>query len=138
MSEHDAILFANAAFYAAFTARDMAALEKVWAKDKPLSCVHPGRSAITGREAVMRSWRAILDNPEAPRISCHGEKIQVHGDTAVVTCVEQLALASGAQFLMATNVFVRTGSIWAMVHHHAGPVQVDPGSIAAERKPALN
>lgn len=138
MSEHDAILFANAAFYAAFTARDMAALEEVWAKDRPLSCVHPGRTAITGGEAVMRSWRAILENPQAPKISCHGEKIQVHGDTALVTCIEQLAMASGAQFLMATNVFVRTGSIWAMVHHQAGSVQIDPGSIVAERKPAIN
>ena len=138
MSEHDAILFANAAFYAAFTAHDPAAMDKVWATDRPVCCVHPGRTALTSRDAVMRSWEAILGNPETPRMTCHAEKVQVHGDIAIVTCIEHLALPSGAQFLMATNTFARIGAIWQMVHHQAGPVQVDPRIAEPAPKPALN
>jgi ketosteroid isomerase-like protein len=138
MSEHDAILFANAAFYAAFAAHDMDAMENAWAKDRPISCIHPGRTALAGRDAVMRSWTAILGNPQTPRISCHAEKVYAHGDVAVVTCIEQFALPSGEQFLMATNVFVRAGAIWTMVHHQAAPVQIDPGTVEPPEKPALN
>lgn len=138
MSEHDAILFANAAFYAAFAARDADAMEKAWAKGHPVSCIHPGRAAIHGWDAVTRSWRAILDNPESPRITCHQEKVQVHGDVALVTCIEQVAVRDGAMFLMATNTFVRTGALWALVHHQAGAVHIEPGTIQAEPKHPLN
>jgi ketosteroid isomerase-like protein len=138
MSEHDAILFANAAFYAAFATRDMGAMENAWAKDRPITCTHPGRTALIGRDAVMRSWQAILGNPETPRISSHAEKVHVHDDVAVVTCIEHLPLPSGPQFLTATNVFVRVGAIWLMIHHHAGTVQVDPEIVETPQKPALN
>ncbi|MCA0201508.1 MAG: nuclear transport factor 2 family protein [Proteobacteria bacterium] len=138
MSEHDAILFANAAFYAAFSTHDARAMENVWAADKLVSCIHPGRTAITGREAVMRSWQAILGNPEVVRITPHAEKVHVQGDIAIVTCVEQVVIASGPQFLVATNIFVKTGAIWTMVHHHAGPAEVDPRLVQNPQKPALN
>lgn len=138
MSEHDAILFANAAFYAAFSTHDARAMEKVWAADKPVSCIHPGRTAITGRDAVMRSWQAILGNPEVVRITPHAEKVHVQGDIAFVTCVEQVVIASGPQFLVATNIFVKAGAIWTMVHHHAGPAEVDPRLVQNPQKPALN
>ncbi len=138
MSEHDAILFANAAFYAAFSSHDAEAMERAWSVDRPVSCIHPGRPAISGREAVMRSWQAILGNPEVLRISPHAEKVHVEGDVAVVTCVEQVVIAAGPQYLAATNVFVRTGAIWTMVHHHASPAEVDPRLVQPGQKPALN
>lgn len=138
MSEHDAILFANTAFYAAFAARDAEAMEKAWAKNRPVSCIHPGRPVIAGWDAVMRSWRAILDNPESPRITCHDAKVHLHGDMALVTCVEQVAVRDGVMFLMATNAFVRTGALWFLVHHQAGSVHIEPGTIQAEPKQPIN
>ncbi len=134
MSEHDAILFANAAFYAAFATRDVTAMETVWAKDAPISCIHPGRPALSGRAAVMRSWSAILGNPEVLTISSHGETVQLLGDVALVTCIEQIRIGAGAQFLAATNVFVRSGSVWLMVHHQAGGAQIDPATLKTEEK----
>lgn len=138
MSEHDAILFANSAFYAAFSAHDVHAMEKVWAADKAVSCIHPGRTAITGRDAVLRSWQAILGNPEVVRITPYAEKVHVQGDLAFVTCVEQVVIASGPQYLAATNIFVRKGAIWTMVHHQAGPAEVDPRLVETAQKPPLN
>lgn len=86
----------------------------------------------------MTSWRAILENPEAPRIACHGEHVSVLGDVAVVTCMEEIGGRRRSQYLMATNVFVRVGSLWALVHHQAGILNEDPGPVANERKPPLN
>ncbi|MEX1306362.1 MAG: hypothetical protein WEA84_14500 [Rhodovibrionaceae bacterium] len=51
MSELDAVVFANEAFYLAFANRDLAAMEK-----------------------VMESWTGILANSEAPRVSCRAPR----------------------------------------------------------------
>ena len=122
MSEREAILFANDAFYIAFSARDMAAMREVWASDRPVSCTHPGWATVYGRDAVLASLQSILRNPNAPKFKVHTEHIDMVGDAAVVTCVEEL---TGRQYLAATNVFIRAGSAWKMVHHQAGPANVD-------------
>lgn len=140
MSDHNAVLFANAAFYAAFAGRDAKAMEQVWSKDKPISCTHPGWQPLVGRDEVLQSWRSILGNNSSPEISCRQERTALYGDVAVVTCLEQITDGHGNdEFLTATNVFVRSGSIWTMVHHQAGPANVDPQALdEEEEKPALN
>lgn len=139
MSETQAVLFANSAFYTAFTARDLVAMEGVWSKDRSISCTHPGWQPLVGRAEVLASWRSILTNSAAPRIHCRAERAVVHGDCAIVTCIEQISDDKGnIEFLTATNVFVRAGSIWALVHHQAGPVKLDPQSLEDEERPPLN
>src|SRR5436189_231886 len=66
--QNDAILFANESFYRAFAARDAAAMEALWATDLPVACIHPGWAPLTGRAAVMQSWRNILSNANAPKV----------------------------------------------------------------------
>lgn len=126
MTDRTAVLFANAAFYTAFHNRDLKAMERVWAKDRPVSCIHPGWPALHGRDDVLRSWRGILGNAQAPKIRSRAERVEIYGDTAVVICVEDLA---DQQYLIATNVFVRAGSVWTLVHHQAGPANIDPTSF---------
>jgi hypothetical protein len=99
---------------------------EVWATTGPVSCIHPGWGILYGREAVLQSWQGILRNPRAPRIKMHNERVVQLGDAAVVTCVEEL---NGQQFLAATNVFVRDGSAWRLIHHQAGPANVDPQAL---------
>ena len=52
-----AILFANDAYYAAFADGDPAAMDALWARRAPVSCIHPGQTALTDRAAIMASWR---------------------------------------------------------------------------------
>lgn len=122
MSDHDAVLFANAAFYAAFSSRDQQAMQAAWSKTKAVSCVHPGWNIMYGRDEVLQSWQGILRNPNAPTVKVHNERVMVSGDTAVVTCIEEL---NERQFCVATNIFIREGSTWHMIHHHGGPANVD-------------
>ena len=56
MSELDAILFANEAFYRAFADREMSAMVDVWATEAPVSCIHPGWGLLEGLEEVLGSW----------------------------------------------------------------------------------
>jgi ketosteroid isomerase-like protein len=126
MSERDAILFANGAFYLAFSTRDMKAMAEVWAEHREVSCIHPGWAIIHGRAAVLKSWQGILRNPNAPKVKAHNERVEVIGEAAIVTCIEEL---SGRQFLAATNVFAKSGSSWRLVHHQAGPSNVDPQAL---------
>lgn len=113
-----AVLAANTTFYDAFTRRDVGAMDAVWSARSPVACIHPGWSALLGRDPVMASWRAILEGPGAPAIHCADAVAHVLGDSAFVTCFEHVP---GGQ-LVATNVFVREGGSWRMVHHQAGPV----------------
>ena len=126
--DHDAVLFANEAFYRAFATRDLAAMGEVWARHCPVACIHPGWEPLLGREEVMRSWERILGNPESPAISCRDAHATVFGDSALVVCFE--AVPGG--FLIASNLFVRLGAVWKLVHHQAGPTNGQPDEEAAE------
>ncbi len=117
MSDTQAILFANDAFYRAFADGDLAAMDAVWSREAPVVCIHPGWDRISGREDVMESWRSILEGANRPAIQIHGAKAFLYGDTAIVICYESLDQG----FLVATNVFVREDGAWRMVHHQAGP-----------------
>jgi hypothetical protein len=118
MTDKDAVLAANLEFYRAFGGRDLAAMERLWARAAPVACLHPGWTALTDRRSVMASWKAIMTSPEAPRIAVFDERVFLYGDTALVLCVEELAGGS----LAAGNLFIREGGDWRIVHHQAGQI----------------
>jgi ketosteroid isomerase-like protein len=115
--DHEAIIAANRAFYAAFSRRDFEALAEMWAISVPVACVHPGQPALLDRDSVLRSWQAILRNPNAPKAGVSDEFVIMRPGLAIVICRETLP---GGQ-LLATNGFVREGDVWKIVHHHAAP-----------------
>lgn len=119
-----AALVANQAFYDAFAAGDMGAMEEIWAKDASCACAHPGAPLLIGRETVLESWATILAAPQRPEIECFNPIAHVLGDSAYVTCYERLG--PGA-VLLATNVLVKEqDGRWRMAHHHASPTPMAP------------
>ncbi|HEX5453795.1 MAG TPA: nuclear transport factor 2 family protein [Stellaceae bacterium] len=116
MTDSEAVLAANRTFYRAFAARDIAAIEALWARRAPVACIHPGWPALVGRDAVVESWRGIMGNPASPNISCHDEEVLLYGDTALVLCREELDGGT----LIASNFFVREDGEWRIAHHQAG------------------
>ncbi len=119
------VLEANEAFYRAFAARDVAAMEAAWARAAPVACVHPGWDALDGRDEVLASFRAILESGAAPRVRCTMAQAHLLGEVAFVTCHE---LVEGAT-LVATNLFVREEGAWRLCHHQAS--QLAPGQARA-------
>lgn len=112
-----ALLFANETFYRAFADRDTTLMSAVWADREPVTCLHPGWPPVEGRDAVLQSWHAILTGPASPDIQCLHAKAGIHKDMGLVICYERI----GQDFLLATNVFIRSGNGWLMVHHQSGP-----------------
>lgn len=127
------VLAANEAFYDAFAARDIPAMEAIWSGRKDIACVHPGWDAIVGRSEVLSSWRAILSSPEAPNVLCAGAIAHVLGDVAYVLCNEILQNAE----LCATNLFMREDGAWKLVHHHAGPIASRTDDLSAKAPPKV-
>ena len=117
MSEEQAVLDANEAFYTAFRNRDMAGMQEIWAVSAPVCCIHPGWAPLVGRATVIESWVAILSDPGAPEISCSNMNTLLHRDSALVVCQEILPQAH----LLASNWFANENGLWRLVHHHAGP-----------------
>ena len=117
VSDADAVLAANLAFYRAFGRGDYAGMEAVWARRAAVLCLHPGWAAVEGREAVMDSWRHVLGDPDF-RILCHDERVHLYGELAIVLCEEEL---SGG-LLAATNIFIREDGAWRMIHHQASAI----------------
>lgn len=118
MTDQDAVLAANLEFYRAFGARDLEAMDALWAQHAPVACLHPGWTALKDRDAIIESWAGILSNPNAPRIACYDEQAFVYGDTALVLCEEELEGGT----LAASNFFVREDGVWRIAHHHAGQI----------------
>src|SRR5262249_16958453 len=118
MTDQDAVLAANLEFYRAFAARDLAAMDALWALQAPVACLHPGWSALKDRDAIMESWAGILSNPAAPRISCYDEQVFLYGDAALVLCEEELEGGT----LAASNFFVREDGIGRMADQQGGQI----------------
>ena len=58
MGQHEAILFANEAFYLAFSTRDIRTMEDIWSRGAGV--LHsPRLEAVVGRDAVIESWVTI-------------------------------------------------------------------------------
>jgi ketosteroid isomerase-like protein len=116
---------ANAALYAAIETADLDQLEDLWDSADDLVCVHPGATMLTGRSRVLRSWAAILANIDYIQFVLSDVVVRVSGDTAVVTCVENVLTGDGSALhggsACATNVFRRRGDRWRLWVHHTSP-----------------
>lgn len=122
---------ANARFYQAFETLDLARMERVWAHDEHVKCVHPGWPILIGWEAVRSSWATIFENTGEMRFTLSDVRASARSDLAWVTCTEnifsevhgRLAVTS----VLATNLFERGPDGWRLVHHHASHVLTPMG-----------
>jgi ketosteroid isomerase-like protein len=126
VSEAAEVEDANAGFYRAFEALDLAEMDRVWAHEAHVRCVHPGWPMIGGWDAVRASWRTIFENTEEMRFTLSDISVNVGSDLAWVTCTENILAEAGERVsvtaILATNVFERTDSGWRLIHHHASHV----------------
>jgi len=125
-----AVLEANRAFYEAFNARDVEAMADLWLRSDDVTCIHPHRNVTTGHADVLRTWRAILTNPDQPKIVFAAEEARVVGDIGIVAGREVVAGVP----IVATNIYRRSsnpdltdnadtpGYTWLLIHHHGSPV----------------
>lgn len=126
MSAVPEILAANSAFYRAFEKRDLEAMASVWSKGSATVCIHPGRSALVGWEAIADSWQQIFRGTQYLEIETDIKTTEVSDDLAYIVLIETvMQVINRRQVIaksMATNIFERMGGRWYLVHHHGSPL----------------
>ncbi|WP_326598406.1 nuclear transport factor 2 family protein [Streptomyces sp. NBC_01803] len=132
----EAVSAANTALYDALEQGDLDALAAQWLEDG-VSVVHPGWPVINGRGEVIRSYALIMANTEYIQFFLTDVEVSVLGDTALVTCTENILSGGPAEadgtagplvggLVVATNVFRRTeDGAWRVWSHHGSPVLID-------------
>ena len=124
--DREAILAANDRFYRAFEKKDLEAMTATWSQGIDSLCIHPGRKALKGWEAIRHSWEQIFKNTRYLEIDTEILRVESSGDLAYVVLVEKvLQIGSGRRLeaqSMATNIFERMGGQWYLVQHHGSPI----------------
>ncbi len=125
-TDEQEVLAVNQAFYEALQALDLEKMDAVWWHEDWVKCLHPGWDLIQGWDEVRESWASIFRSTAYMRVTISRPLVQVLGDAAWVSCIENVTSTSEEGFttalIEATNIFVRRNGRWRMVHHHAAPL----------------
>ncbi|MFF8291263.1 nuclear transport factor 2 family protein [Streptomyces sp. NPDC016309] len=145
----EAVELANTAFYEALERGDFEEVSELWLDDAhgEISCVHPGWPVLSGRGEVLRSYALIMANTDYIQFFLTDVKVAMAGDTALVTCTENILSGGPAedgadlgplvgQLVVATNVFRRTPDGWRIWAHHGSPVLAETGEEDADDNPS--
>ncbi|MFQ5777100.1 MAG: nuclear transport factor 2 family protein [Terriglobia bacterium] len=125
-TEEEKVFVANQRFYTALETLDLEAMDAVWLHEDWVMCVHPGWELLEGWEQVRESWQRIFENTRRMQVNISNVIVRVENGTAWVNCVEQVTSSFETGFstawVQATNIYVKRGDRWPMVHHHASPI----------------
>lgn len=129
---------AEAAFYAAFVARDLDTMMSVWAGDDRIACVHPLTAPLNGRAAVAAGWHSMFEAAGQFRVQVELAQ-EIRAATQVIRIVrEYLVIGQETEPrppILATNIYRKEAGGWRMVLHHASPLQV--GGVPPSRTPPV-
>jgi ketosteroid isomerase-like protein len=119
---------AEAQFYDAVREGDLERLMAVWADDDDVVCVHPGGTRMVGPQAVRAAFEAIFANGTIAVHCEHVKRVHAMG-CAVHSVLERIDVVTvegpRTGWIVATNVYVKTGEGWRMVAHHASAGEPD-------------
>ena len=110
--------------YEALQHADIEALMAVWSDDDEIVCVHPGGPRVVGAAAIRASFEALFANGA---IDVRPEKVHRLQalNCAVHSVLERVNVPTDqgtrAAWVVATNVYVKSGRGWALAAHHASP-----------------
>ena len=118
----EAVVAANAEFYAAFEAESMDRMSGIWEHSERAFCTHPGWQMLRGWPAVSESWEGIFSGPSTLQFILTNERVDVAGDVAWVSNDENLLGPGAGGTVAALNLFAHTDGAWRLVGHHASAV----------------
>ncbi|MGC9525471.1 MAG: nuclear transport factor 2 family protein [Limnospira sp.] len=126
MTDRQALIAANKAFYRAFEKKDIEAMNAVWSRGTSSLCIHPGREALKGWDAIERSWQQIFKGTQYLEINIEIVSTDICGEIAYIVLVENVMQIVGRRRVraesMATNIFQLMGDRWYLIHHHGSPL----------------
>ncbi|MGH7772067.1 MAG: nuclear transport factor 2 family protein [Candidatus Binatia bacterium] len=133
VTEEKEIFEVNGVFYHAFESLDIRNMEKVWANESYIQCIHPGWGRLRGWEPVMESWRRIFENTQEIRFLLTEVRVEVQDSLAWVTLYENITSRLGDEVVtgvvLATNIFEKRPGGWFIIHHHGSSVALSPNQL---------
>ena len=123
MMDPEHVIEANLKFYFALESLDIDLMDEVWATDASASCLLPGWQRLAGWETIRANWEQIFRSTTFMRVDVTEVNVEVHGNVAWVTCLENITTAVSEQMRRfqthATNIFIFEDDRWLLVVHHA-------------------
>lgn len=123
---------ANRQLAAAIEARDINAMDKVWAHESYASFIGPfSTTVVIGWDGVREAWQMRFDQFDRVAISANKPHVRINGQTAWAVGMERVELlrkdGKTINFdAFVTNVFENKGDQWLLVAHQATPVFQPP------------
>ena len=118
---------ANQVFIAAISARDISAMDKVWAHESYATFIGPlSTTVVVGWDGVKKAWEMRFDQFDRVTISLAESHVHANGKVAWAVGVEkvQLLRKDGGTLnfdAFVTNVFEEQDGRWLLVSHQATP-----------------
>ena len=118
------VVEANLNFYFALESLDLELMENVWLMDTTACCIHPNGERLSGWDTIRANWERLFQSTTFMRVDIAEVSVEVHGNVAWVTCLENITTSAGDQMhrarAYATNIFTfEEDSGWMLVVHHA-------------------
>lgn len=111
-------------FYEALQHGELERLMAVWGDDDEITCVHPGGHRMVGAAAIRASFETIFAHGSIDVRPEKTNRLQTMF-SAVHSVLERvqmpLELGTQSNWVIATNVYLKTPLGWRIVAHHASP-----------------
>jgi ketosteroid isomerase-like protein len=131
-SDIDRVNAASQTFIAAIAARDIHAMDKVWAHEPHATFIGPlSTTVVVGWEGVRKAWEMRFGQFDRVTISLAESHVRTNGKVAWTVGVEKVELLrkDGKTLgfdAFVTNVFEERDGRWLMVSHQATPMFKEP------------
>ena len=127
-SDVDRVSAVSQMFIAAIAARDIRAMDKVWAHESHATFIGPlSTTVVVGWDGVRKAWEMRFGQFDRVTISVAESHVHTNGKVAWAVGVEKVELlrkdGKTLSFdAFATNVFEEHDGRWLMVSHQATPI----------------
>jgi ketosteroid isomerase-like protein len=127
-SDVDRVKAASQTFIAAIAARDIRAMDKVWAHESCATFIGPlSTTIVVGWDGVRKAWEMRFGQFDRVTISLAESHVRTNGKVAWAVGVEKVELLRKDGKTLSfdafvTNVFEEHDGRWLMVSHQATPI----------------
>lgn len=127
--DEDRVNAASQMFIAAIAARDIRAMDKVWAHEPYVTFIGPlSTTVVVGWDGVRKAWEMRFVRFDRVTISLAESHVRINGRVAWAVGIERTELLRKNGDTLSfdafvTNVFEERNGRWLLVSHHATPIQ---------------
>jgi ketosteroid isomerase-like protein len=135
--EAERVNAASRAFIAAISARDIGAMDKVWAHEPYATFIGPlSTMVVTGWDGVRKAWEMRFSQFDRVTITVSESHVRTNANAAWAVGIEKVELLrkNGDKLgfdAFVTNVFENRDGRWLLVSHQATPIFGEPKELAS-------